>query len=219
MAKKLPQSVDQSIAWASAAIAFRVNDNEYVKHGEQGKDRRTNAEIIVDVIKNRDTMIFPQDIEEGQKIRSYIGQTATAAALRGTMDSWGQAMARVSQLETIEESIDLNIIASMPPTYARHLQREKVHARLSECEVYAPKVGDKLEIECEVLSSKWSQKWSTYYVTVVDSANHAFFFAHRNQLKPGTKFTAKGTVKRISGDQVQLNRVRIVEDLDNQKDI
>ena len=125
----------------------------------------------------------------------------------------------MAQLETLEESIDLNVIASMPATYARYLQRERVHERLSECEVFAPKIGDKLEIDCEVLTSKWSQKWSTYYVTVVDKQNRAFFFAHRNQLKPGTQFIARGTVKRISGNQVQLNRVRIQENLDNQKNI
>jgi len=208
--RNLPAPLDQSTAWAAAAIAFRANGDQYVKVIDATDDRRTNIDLVYEIINspNLDATILKHDHELGQQIRKYIGLTATAAALRGTLDSWGQEMARVSQLDEIAATYDLHIIASLPATYHRYLQREKVHQRLNECVVFAPRIGDKVEIDCEVLESKWSQKWSTYYITVVDSHNHAFFFAYRNQIKPGTRFTARGTVKRISGNQIQLNRVK-----------
>jgi hypothetical protein len=220
--KRLQQPVDQSVVWAAAAIAFRAQGNEYVKVGANptlnGQPRRTNIELVRDIIE-QPSAIPTWDLALGQDVRKYIGQTATTAALRGTLDIWGTVMARVSQLETITEDFDLHCIVSMPATYYRYRQREQLHERLSQCDTYAPVTGDKLIIDAEVVACRWSQKWSTYYITVVDSHNHAFYFAHRNQRKTGERFTAKGTVKRINGNQVQLNRVRIEGNLDNQKNI
>jgi hypothetical protein len=203
-------AVDQTVAWGAACAAYRINGG-YVKWAEV-TSQKSNKEIVRELLQNPAELITEQDLAQGQLVRNYIAKTATMATLRGTLDVWGREMARVGQLAVIENSYDLNIIASMPQTYERHLQRERVHERLSEADRdYVATVGDKLELDVEVLENRYSRKWSTYYITVVDTENRAWYFAYRSGLKKGEKFTIRGTVKRQADGMVQLNRVKIKE--------
>lgn len=209
MAKKFNPAITQDQAWAVAAAAYRINGG-YFKVIDEG--RRPNTELIYELMDNPE-QITAEDQAQGQVIRSYIAKTATMATLRGTLDSWGQEMARVSQLEAIEDSFSLHVIASMPQTHARYLQREQVHQRLSEtATAQNVQLKDRLELDVEVLTSQYSTKWSTYYVTVVDQHNRAWYFAHGRRLAPGLKCTIRGTVKRFADRMIQLNRVSIVEE-------
>jgi hypothetical protein len=100
----------------------------------------------------------------------------------------------------------------MPATYQRSVERDHVHERLSDTNTeYQVQLGDKIELAAEVVENKYSQKWATYYVTVVDTDNRAWYFAHRQSLPKGSTVTLKGTVKRIQDRMVQLNRVKIKE--------
>jgi hypothetical protein len=206
---KLTTPVDQELAWAAACVAHQINGG-YVKWAEQS-GQKDNKTLVQELVKNAD-QLSSSDRELGQQVRQYIGRVATTAALRGTLDPWGQVMAQASQLDAITDSAEFSIIASMPATYARYLEREKIHTRLAETTgEYTAQIGDKIELDVEVLENKWSQKWDTYYVTVVDTDNRAWYFAHRRSLPKGSNVTLKGTVKRIQDRMVQLNRVKIEE--------
>ena len=206
--RKFDPAINQSVAWAAASVAYRINGG-YIKEGEA--DKKDNKTLVREIIDSVD-QITDEDLQHGQAVRDYIAKTATMATLRGTLDTWGQEMARVSQLNQIESTYDLNVIASMPATYARYLERERVHERLSSTSTdYQAQVGNKIELAVEVVENKYSQKWATYYVTVVDTDNRAWYFAHRQSLKKGEQYTIRGTVKRLADRMVQLNRVRLVE--------
>jgi len=206
MTKKSKVSFDQTVVWAAACSAYQIN-NGYIKWAEAGK--KDNKTLVKEILA--ENKITDADVAHGQVVKAYIGKVATTAALRGTLDPWGREMARVSQLDQIESAYDINIIASMPSTYARYLEREKVHTRLAETTgEYTARIGDKIELDVEVLENKWSQKWSTYYTTVVDKENRAWYFACRAGIKSGSQVTIRGTVKRIADRMVQLNRVRLV---------
>jgi hypothetical protein len=202
-------AVDQTVAWGAASAAYRINGG-YVKWAET-TSQKSNKEIVRELLQNPTELITEQDLEQGQLVRIYIAKTATMASLRGTLDTWGREMARVSQLVTVENSYDLNIIASMPQTYERQLQRDQVHERLSSADRdYVATTGHKLELDVEILENRYSRKWSTYYVTVIDTANRAWYFAYRSGLKKGEQFTIRGTVKRQADGMVQLNRVKLI---------
>jgi hypothetical protein len=208
---RLAQPVDCSDAWAVACAAYRVNGNEYLKAGFITDDRKTNQQIVAELLANPKD-ILDSDRVQGKTVRDYISKVVTMATLKGTLDTWGQEMARVSQLDSVADTYDLHIIASLPATYARYLERERVHERLSETSTeYQAQLGDKIELDVEVLENKYSQKWATYYVTVVDTDNRAWYFAHRQSLKKGQQYTIRGTVKRLADRMVQLNRVRLLD--------
>jgi hypothetical protein len=156
--------------------------------------------------------VTAEDRTLGQTVRDYISKVVTVATLKGTLDPWGQEMSRVSQLDSVENSYDLHIITSLPATYARYLERERVHERLSTTSTdYVARLGDKIELDVEVLDNKYSKKWATYYVTVVDTDNRAWYFAHCRSLTKGEQYTIRGTVKRLADRMVQLNRVKLLE--------
>ena len=208
---KMIAPVDRTQAWAVACAAFRLNGNQYFKIGQVPQGMKTNQELAREIMANQD-MLTTEDRAQGQQVRDYISKVVTVATLKGTLDSWGQEMARVSQLVEVETSYDLHIIVSLPQTYARYLERERVHERLNQTSTdYVARIGDKLELDVEVLENKWSQKWATYYVTVVDTENRAWYFAHRKSLSKGEQYTIRGTVKRLADRMVQLNRVKLVE--------
>jgi hypothetical protein len=205
---RLAQPVDSRDAWAAACGAYRINGG-YIKVFES--DKKDNKTLIREILESN-VPIDDADLQQGQVLRGYISKVVTMATLKGTLDTWGQEMARVSQLDVIANSYDLNVIASMPATYARYLERERVHERLSGTSTeYQAQLGDKIELDVEVLENKYSQKWATYYVTVVDTDNRAWYFAHRQSLKKGQQYTIRGTVKRLADRMVQLNRVRLLD--------
>ena len=207
MTKRLNTSLSKELAWGIAAAAYRINGG-YFKYIDDGK--KPNTELIYEILDNPELMLT-EDLDRGAVIRDYIAKTVTMATLRGTLDVWGQEMARVAQLETIEDKFSLHVIASMPQTYARYLQREKAHQRLSETVDHTELVvGDKVEITAEVVENKYSTKWSCHYITVVDTENRAWFFAHQRSLPKGSQHVFRGTVKRIQDRMVQLNRVKII---------
>ena len=193
---QLARPVDCLDAWASACAAYRLNDNQYLKAGFIPADKKSNQELVREVLANGTATV--EDQEQGQTVRDYISKVVTMAMLKGTLDTWGQEMARVSQLDVIADSYDL--------------ERERVHERLSGTSAeYNAQLGDKIELDVEVLENKYSQKWATYYVTVVDTNNRAWYFAHRKSLTRGQQYTIRGTVKRIADRMVQLNRVRLLD--------
>jgi hypothetical protein len=207
--KKFDSAIDQSVVWAAACVAYQLNGG-YVKLSEP--DKKDNKTLVREIIESVDS-ITDADLQQGQAVRDYIAKTATMATLRGTLDTWGQEMARVSQLATIDNLYDLNVIASMPATYQRSVEREQVHERLTETNTnYKANIGDKIELAVEVVENKYSQKWATYYITVVDTDNRAWYFAHRQSLKKGQQYTIRGTVKRLADRMVQLNRVKLVKE-------
>lgn len=208
MAKRLDQPLDQSQAWAVACAAYRINGG-YFKYIDHGK--KPNTELIYEILADQ-TLLTDADREQGQTVRNYIAKTATMATLRGTLDAWGQEMARVAQLDTVEDRFSFHVIASMPQTYERYLQRERAHSRLSETVDHTQlELKEKVEITAEVVENKYSQKWGCHYITVIDDNNRAWYFAHQRSLPKGSTHTFRGTVKRIQDRLVQLNRVKIVE--------
>jgi hypothetical protein len=205
--KQFEPAIDQSVVWAAACMAYRINGG-YIKVFES--DKKDNKTLVREILESG-MPIADEDLEHGQTVRDYISKVVTMASLKGTLDIWGQEMARASQLATIWNSYDLNVIASMPSTYARYLERERVHERLTGTSTdYQATIGDKIELDVEVLENKYSQKWATYYVTVVDTDNRAWYFAHRQSLKKGQQYTIRGTVKRLADRMVQLNRVKLL---------
>ncbi len=206
--KQFEPAIDQSVVWAAACVAYRINGG-YIKVLES--DKKDNKTLIREIIDSG-MPIADEDLKQGQVVRDYISKVVTVATLKGTLDIWGQEMARASQLATIWNSYDLNVIASMPATYARYLERERVHERLTGTSTnYQATIGNKIELDVEVVENKYSQKWATYYVTVVDTDNRAWYFAHRQSLKKGEQYTIRGTVKRLSDRIVQLNRVKLLD--------
>ena len=73
----------------------------------------------------------------------------------------------------------------------------------------ADAVGDKVELDIEVVRCNYSNNWDTHFVTaIVDNA--VVFFASRNKLDLGSKLRIKGKVKDHKEDRTQLSHVKVI---------
>ena len=67
-----------------------------------------------------------------------------------------------------------------------------------------------IAVAVEIVKSNYSQQWNTWYATAVTADNSAVFFAYRQELAKGAKYTIVGTVKAHRDGSTQLNRVSII---------
>jgi hypothetical protein len=143
-----------------------------------------------------------------------MATAVTLQALRTELGEWSKITAKVCGLDIITSNYDLSVITAMPQSYVKQLKKESVDARLARCESgVIGKINDKVEIAVEVVRNNYSAKYNTWFVSAVTDNNFAVFFAYREEIKPNTHLTIRGTVKRHTDSATQLNRVKLVEEV------
>ena len=204
-------AVNADLLWAAACTAFRIN-NGYYKQPEMRDDqvvRLPNRDIVAQALADN-TMITDADRTMGADCRRNLATAVTMQALRTELNEWAKVTARVCGLNEIVSRYDLAVITAMPHSYARQLRKESVDARLARCEGLVGSVGDKVELAAEVLRGSYSEKFNTWFITVITDNNHSVYFSYRESIEPDTHITIRGTVKRHNNQATQLNRVKVL---------
>jgi len=212
-------SVDN--VWGAAVAAQRINGS-YVKETQHRLDD-TIGTIIVDKRRNRDIMLdilanpaqlTVEDIAQGQECRKFLQQDITFRALKGRLTEFDSSTSKViaveDEFDTAKHRLELAVVACLPASYVRSLERQAVQERVRQTSgalIGTP--GDKVTLAVEIVKSNYSQQWNTWYATGVTQDNSAVFFAYRQELAKGAKHTIVGTVKAHRDGSTQLNRVSI----------
>ena len=111
----------------------------------------------------------------------------------------------------MSQRYELAVVAALPNVYARAKVREVTQDRIAETSGEPiGNVGEKLQLNVEVIRSVFSKNWNVWFVTVVTEDNHAVFFSNKAEFAPGTKLLIRGTVKAHKDGQTQFNRVSIL---------
>lgn len=208
----LIDAVDADTLWSAACTAYRINGG-YLKVPERGEGAKitkpTNREIVTIALYDH-SLITDADREHATECRKYMTNSATMNALKGTLSEWGQITARICQLDKITSQYDLSVITAMPQSEAKARQRETVEGRLRQCTPGSVgQVGDKVDLEAEIVRNAYSSKFNTWFVTAITRDNFAVHFAYRESVASGTQAKLKGTVKRHNDRSTQLNRVNM----------
>ena len=216
MSKKTRDSmaaIDADLVWSAACAAYRINGG-YFKQPEMIGDqviRPTNRDLVRRAL-DQDGLISDADRDMAQQCRRHMATAVTLQALRTELGEWSRITAKVCGLDKITSNYDLSVITAMPHSYAKQLKKESVDARLARCESgVIGKINDKIEIAVEILRNNYSAKYNTWFVSAITDDNFAVFFAYREEIKPDTHLTIRGTVKRHADSATQLNRVKLVE--------
>lgn len=207
-------AVDADLVWSAAQAAYRIN-NGYLKVPDRIGDqivRPTNREVVT-ILLHDTSMITDADREQAEECRRFMAHSATLGALKGDLTEWGEITAKVCNLKWITSNYDMAVITAMPQAVAKAKKREQAETRLARCQSTLGKLGDKIELAVEIVRSNYSAKFNTWFVSAITDDNYAVFFAYREQIKPDTHATIRGTVKRHADSATQLNRVKIVEAL------
>ena len=203
-------AVNADLVWSAACAAYRLNGG-YLKQPDVIGDqviRPTNREIVRRALAEPE-LITDADRELAQNCRRHMATAVTMQALRSELGEWARITARVCELDTVDSLYDFSVITAMPHSYAKSLKKESVDARLARCQGTIGKLGDKVNLDIEVVRTNYSAKFNTWFVTAITSDNYAVYFAYREQLPSDTHATIRGTVKRHNDRATQLNRVKI----------
>jgi hypothetical protein len=213
-------SVDN--VWGAAVAAQRINGS-YVKETQHRLDD-TIGTIIVDKRRNRDIMLdilanpaqlTVEDIAQGQECRKFLQNDITFRALKNKLTEFDGSISKVLAVEddfdTVKHKLELAVVACLPQSHARSLERQAVQDRVRQTSgalIGTP--GVKVQLAVEIVKSNYSQQWNTWYATAVTADNSAVFFAYRQELARGATHTIVGTVKAHRDGSTQLNRVSII---------
>jgi hypothetical protein len=206
-------AVNADLLWSAACTAYRLNGG-YLKQPDVVGDqvvRPTNREIVHQALANP-ALITDADREQAREMRKFMSSAVTMQALKSELSEWSRITARVCDLDTVDSVYALSVITAMPHSYAKTLKKESVDARLARCQGTVGKLGDKIELDVEIVRNNYSAKFDTWFVSAITTDNYAVFFAYRENIPAETHVTIRGTVKRHTDRATQLNRVKLLGD-------
>ena len=212
----------QSDVWAAACAAHRVNGG-YFKEFVFEHDLTTNQRKLVKR-KNRDIMMeFLQDptnltvddIERGEYCREFLQSDLTFRTLKGKTGEFDSAIKKVLAVQGLFDAwhhkYELAIVACLPQSVERSEVRQNSETRVQFAQGgYIGDIGDKVDLNVEVLNSNFSKQYNIYWVRAITEADQAVFFSSKEAYDPGTWITIKGTVKAHQHNLTQLNRVKVL---------
>jgi len=219
-----PAGVTHSVdnVWGAAVAAQRINGS-YVKETQHRLDdtigtivvgKRRNRDIMLDILANP-ALLTVEDIAQGQECRKFLQNDITFRALKNRLTEFDGSVSKVlaveDEFDTVKHKLELAVVACLPQSHARSLERQAVQDRVRQTSgalIGTP--GDKVTLAVEIVKSNYSQQWNTWYATAITADNSAVFFAYRQELARGATHTIQGTVKAHRDGSTQLNRVSII---------
>jgi len=211
-----------SDVWAAACAAQRVNGG-YFKESTflwdesthtNKLDKRRNRDIMMEFL-DKPAQLLVEDVEAGETVRNWLQNDLTFRALKSQLTDFDTAVKKCLAVKdrfyTVSERYELAVIAALPSSYAKAKSRETTQDRLRETSgELIGNVGDKIQLNVEVIRTMFSKNWNVWFATVVTSDNCAVFFSFKNPLTVGHFITIRGTVKAHKDGQTQLNRVSVI---------
>ena len=202
--------------FAAASAAYRINGS-YLKqdevtfydNGNHTVDKIANKTLVHQFLKGAFDL-RDEDREMGEKVRQHCNGLSFKIITGKTLSEFEQAMLTIADKETTDSNYDIAVVASLPASYERAQARIQQDAMLREKSgTLTDAVGDKVELDIEVVRCNYSNNWDTHFVTAtVDNA--VVFFATRNKLELGSKLRIKGKVKAHKEDRTQLSHVKFI---------
>jgi hypothetical protein len=213
-----------SDVWAAACAAQRINDGyfkEYVyEHISENLAeppaivKRKNRDVMMEFLQNPYQLLV-EDVEAGEELRRWLQNDLTFRALKSKLTEFDSAtqkcLAVKDRFYVVSERYELAVVAALPNIMAKAKAREATQDRLAETTgELIGSVGDKVQLNVEVIRSMFSKNWNIWFLTAITETNSAVFFSCKESYDTGTHLTIRGTVKAHKDGQTQLNRVSII---------
>jgi hypothetical protein len=218
--QKVRKEYDTMLVLSAACAAQRVNGNKYIKYDIEKNNFVNDKDEVVKYTTNRALVetyieqpehIMDIDREMAEKVRSYWNGKTFKLLTGEYMSDFDRNMLTLMQKETVTEGYDVAVLASMPNSYQKNLKLDERDRRVKYSQGgYVGTVGERVNIQVEVLKCVFSQKWFTHFVTGITSSDQAVFFSYKEQVTVGNVLNIAGTVKRQDNNQTQLNRVKVL---------
>lgn len=201
--------------WAAACAAYRIN-GAYRKNPEIQDGRivaQANRDLVRLYLRTDDSELITQaDRAQAAVCLQTLRNSVTMQALKGELDEWNLLVARITALEEITTDYEISVITALPKNYYQVVDRENINSRLAHCDSTGlGRINEVVTLQGEIVRVSYSNRFNTYYTTVITEANQEVFFAYRERLATSKKIRFCGRVKRHAGSATQLSRVRLLE--------
>lgn len=213
--------LDQRDVWAAAVHAYNTNSGYYkipvtsCAEGAEGQPvyiKEANRTIADNILKNP-ADLTADVVEQGQKARQYLNGKFTFNALSGKLNDYERAVYNACNLEkfTNKNKFEYAVVISAISTYHRYLREEEIGERINTSAPSIGTLGEKVELDIEVVKNVYSQNYGVNFVTGITTLGQKVFFSFRTSAKVGQKMRIKGTIKAFRPDATQLNRAKIID--------
>lgn len=196
---------------AAACAAQRVNGT-YIKVQYQlgdDKPRQTNRELVYQYLED-ESFITDADRLLAEDIKEYF-RGYTFKVLSGAyLSEFDRNTMKILEEEFTPEGYNVALLCSIPNNYLKAKKRDEADRRTRFAQGgYVGKIGERLNLQVEVIKCVFSQKWGIFYITAMTTSDQAVFFGYKKEVAEGTVLSIDGTVKRQDNNQTQLNRVKV----------
>jgi len=222
---------------AASVMAYRLNGDEYVTNTVAEYDE--NDKHVIRKHANKHLMLFTitdatpprnfncndfwfenvadeEDYEVADTIISYY-TGLMLKAISGKINDFEQRVLNLVKADCVSAN-DFGIVASLPKSYFRSVERDAVEAQqrvLSDDSQYVGKIGETVELAIDVLRCNFIQKLNCYVVNARTGNNLIVFFTSNANDFDGMRCgNIKGRVKRHQnsnyhgGKETVLNYVK-----------
>jgi len=222
---------------AASVMAYRLNGDEYVTNTVAEYDE--NDKHVIRKHANKHLMLFTitdatpprnfncndfwfenvadeEDYEVADTIISYY-TGLMLKAISGNINDFEQRVLNLVKADCVSAN-DFGIVASLPKSYFRSVERDAVEAQqrvLSDDSQYVGKIGETVELAIDVLRCNFIQKLNCYVVNARTGNNLIVFFTSNANDFDGMRCgNIKGRVKRHQnsnyhgGKETVLNYVK-----------
>lgn len=205
--KKPTYNYQAEDVWGAACQAQQVNGS-YIK---LGNDTQKSNRQIMDMLLADTTQITDENREQGKKVRQHY-QAFTFKILKGIkLNDFSNSAMLISNRDVITENYDVAVIASLPQSHSRSVQKTNVNQRIQFATGgFIGQPSDRVTVTVEILKHTYSQQWNTNYFTGITDEDQVVFFAYNHQIEIGKTYTFQGTVKSHRDNSTQLSRVKVI---------
>lgn len=195
--------------FAASAMAYRVNGDQYLKYPSFGSVR-PNWDLMVEALTSMPENITDADRQRGDEVRRHFRRVLFTILSKDVVSSFDRSISEFLDNETTRSALEIAIIASLPKVHAADVARRSVDERINFARGgYIGAVGDRIEVEVEVLRTIYSKNWNCYFMTAITTDEQLIRWSASNSVETGLKTTIRGTVKSHTENQTKLGRVKI----------
>ena len=193
----------------SGYVKYNMPDREWIDENGNVVIKTTNRELVLKYLEDV-SQIGQSYYELAEKIKQYY-RGYTFKMLSGAyMTEFDRNIVKMLEEEFTPEGYNLATLTSVPNTYFKSVARDITDNRIKYTQGgHVGKVGERHNLQCEVLRSFFSEKWNTHFITAITSSDQAVFFSYKQNITVGTVLNIIGTVKGFRDNQTQLNRVKV----------
>lgn len=211
--------IDTLTFFAAALAADRINGGQYIKPDTVqtaepilGTNRSLTQQALADA-----SMVTEADRERASLMRTHFQGLMMQIVAGKMLSEFDAKCLALANGDTISER-DLGWVACLPSTWSRAQKRAADRDRLLDAKPeHLGKIGERVQVQAEVLACRWSQNWAVFYVTALTPDNQALFWASRENLDQGSRWAIQGKVKAHRDQfQTQLSHVKILGRVDAQ---